>query len=161
MEITYRPIGIIHTDFKTAEGVPIQGVFKPQTTGRVEVYPEYAKGLWDIEGFSHLILVYHFHLSKGYNLTCKPFIEDIERGVFATRAPRRPNPIGISVVKLSERKENTLVISEVDMIDKTPLLDLKPYVPQFDTRADVSVGWMERHFKEGGIRTVSDGRFSG
>ncbi len=133
----------------------------PQATGRVEIYPEYAEGLKDVEGFSHLILVYHFHLSRGYSLVCKPFIEDIERGVFATRAPKRPNPIGISVVRLMERRENTLVISEVDMVDKTPLLDLKPYVPQFDARGDVAVGWIERHLKEGGFRTVSDDRFSG
>ncbi|MCP4364640.1 MAG: tRNA (N6-threonylcarbamoyladenosine(37)-N6)-methyltransferase TrmO [Planctomycetes bacterium] len=152
MEIIYRPIGIIHTDFKTAKDAPRgPGIFQPQATGRVEVYPEYTKGLKDIEGFSHLIIIYHFHLSKGYNLVCKPFIGDVKRGVFATRAPKRPNPIGISVVRLLERKENTLVISEVDMVDKTPLLDLKPYVPQVDTKSNVSVGWIEKAFKRGEV----------
>ncbi|MHA2064784.1 MAG: tRNA (N6-threonylcarbamoyladenosine(37)-N6)-methyltransferase TrmO [Candidatus Thorarchaeota archaeon] len=152
MEIIYRPIGIIRTDFKTAKSAPRgPGIFQPQATGRVEVYPEYTKGLKDIEGFSHLIIVYHFHLSKGYDLVCKPFIGDVKRGVFATRAPKRPNPIGISVVRLLERKENTLVISEVDMVDKTPLLDLKPYVPQVDTKSNVSVGWIEEAFKRGEV----------
>jgi tRNA-Thr(GGU) m(6)t(6)A37 methyltransferase TsaA len=125
----------------------------------VEVLPEYDEGLADIEGFSHIILIYHFHLTKGPMLTVRPFMDDSAHGVFATRAPSRPNPIGISVVRLVRRDNNILRIQDVDIVDGTPLLDVKPYVPEFDPNAVVRIGWLEG--KTNNIRSSKDdGRFS-
>lgn len=138
-----EPIGIIHTPFRTREKtVPIQSRFSKEI-GEVEVFKEYEDGLKDIEGFSHIILLYIFHKSEGYSLHAKPFLDSELRGVFATRSPRRPNPIGMSTVILIERKGNILKVKGVDMLDETPLLDIKPYVPRFDERTEVSFGWLE------------------
>ncbi|RLG40287.1 MAG: tRNA (N6-threonylcarbamoyladenosine(37)-N6)-methyltransferase TrmO [Thermoproteota archaeon] len=147
-EIRYRPIGIIHSPFKDVRGMPIQPTGAKGIFGTVEVFPEFCEGLKDIEGFSHIILVYHFHRSKGYSLLVKPFVDDQKRGVFATRAPRRPNPIGISVVRLVRVEGCTLHVEGVDILDGTPLLDIKPYVPEFDARNNVRIGWLEEkvHF---------------
>ena len=140
MEFTIRPIGIIHTPFTDEEETPIQPS-RSEAVGRVEVYPEFADGLQDIDGFSHIILLYIFHRSSGYTLSVKPFLDDQQRGLFATRYPARPNPIGLSIVRLLERRENTLVVKGIDVLDGTPLIDIKPYVPNFDIRADVHTGW--------------------
>ena len=147
-KVVYRPIGTIHSDYKQREGVPIQGVLSKDSKGRVEVFPEYQPGLKDLERFSHIILVYHFHLSEGYSLLRKPFLEDEEHGIFAIRAPERPNPIGISVVKLERIIDNILYISEVDIIDGTPLLDIKPYVSKFDVRTNTRDGWLTERLKD-------------
>ncbi len=141
-EITYRPIGIIHTGFQDKKGTPIQGVFAKDAKGEVEIFHEYADGLKDIEGFSHLILIYHFHLADNYSLISKPFLEDEQHGIFSIRHFKRPNPIGLSVVRLERVRGNKLEISEVDIIDGTPLLDIKPFVPQFDNRAVAKSGWL-------------------
>jgi tRNA (adenine37-N6)-methyltransferase len=140
-EITYKPIGIIRTPFVKQESTPIQGCFAPSSQGRVELFPEYEAGLKDIEGFSHLILIYHFHKAEGFQLLAKPFLDKEKRGIFAIRYFARPNHIGLSVVKLLKVRNNTLDIGEVDMYDGTPLLDIKPYVPQFDIRESVKDGW--------------------
>ena len=142
-EIVYKPIGVIRTPFKDAEGVPIQPTAARGIKGVVEVYPEYAEGLKDLEGFSHIILIYHFHLIKAYRLLVVPYLDSEVRGVFATRAPARPNPIGISVVRLLRIEGNVLHVEDVDIVDGTPLLDIKPYVPQFDSRLQVRIGWLE------------------
>jgi tRNA-Thr(GGU) m(6)t(6)A37 methyltransferase TsaA len=155
----FKPVGILHTPFRTKEGVPIQGVFDPEAEGRAEVFKEYEAGLQDIEGFSHLILIYVFHRSTGYDLICRPYMEDQVRGLFAIRAPRRPNPIGFSVVRLQRREGTILHLAEVDMMDGTPLLDIKPFVPKFDHREGARVGWMEERFKKEHFRKVSDDRF--
>jgi tRNA-Thr(GGU) m(6)t(6)A37 methyltransferase TsaA len=115
--------------------------------GRIEVYPEFAAGLQDLDGFSHLILLYVFHQSNGYTLQVKPFLDDQVRGLFATRYPRRPNPIGLSIVRLLARQENILDIEGVDMLDGTPLLDIKPYIPDFDVRTESRSGWYETRNK--------------
>jgi len=141
----FTPIGIIYTPFKEREGTPIQGHYAPEVEGRVEVFEEFADGLKDVEGFSHIILLYVFHKSKGYNLVTKPFLEDEEHGVFAMRAPRRPNPIGLTVVRLNRREGNILHISGIDVLDGTPLLDIKPYVGEFDYFDEVRAGWLETH----------------
>ena len=141
-EIKYRPIGIIHTEFRNKKDTPIQGVFAKDAKGKVEIFPEYAAGLKDIEGFSHLILIYHFHLSDGYSLISMPFLEDQPHGIFSIRHFKRPNPMGLSVVKLEEIKGNILEVSEVDVLDGTPLLDIKPFVPLFDNRSDAKSGWV-------------------
>ncbi len=158
MEIRYRPIGIIYTPFKEPKGTPIQPTAAKGVHGRVEVFPEYAEGLKDLDGFSHIILIYHFHLSKKFSLKVKPFMDDQMRGVFATRAPSRPNPIGISVVRLIKIEGNILHIQDVDIVDGTPLLDIKPYVPEFDVRVVDRVGWLEGNLNK--LHSLrDDGRF--
>jgi len=142
MEIAMQPIGVIHSAFTVAHETPIQAA-RSQAVGSVEVYPAFADGLKDIEGFSHIHLLYAFHESSGYDLSVKPFLDDQERGVFATRHPRRPNPIGMSIVRLVSRQGNVLTVEGVDVLDGTPLLDIKPYVPEFDIRGNVRTGWYE------------------
>ena len=159
MEFTFKPIGMLHTPFQTRSGVPIQGIFDPESRGRAEIFEEFEPGLKDIEGFSHLILLYVFHRSEGYDLLARPYVEDEYHGVFAIRAPKRPNPIGFSVVKLEKREKHILYLAEMDMLDGTPLLDIKPFAPKFDHRENVRVGWMEGTFRDGRHRTVSDDRF--
>jgi len=141
--ITYTPIGLIHSPHKTIEGVPIQPSAAKGVKGTVVVNKKYADALADLEGFSHIILIYHFHRAKGFSLKVKPFLDSEERGLFATRAPKRPNAIGISVVKLINIEGDTLHIENVDIIDGTPLLDIKPYVPDFDFAEDIKIGWLE------------------
>jgi tRNA-Thr(GGU) m(6)t(6)A37 methyltransferase TsaA len=157
-EITYKPIGVIHSPFKEPKGTPIQPAGAKGTDGRVEVFPEYAEGLKDIDGFSHIILIYHFNLSKGVSLTAKPFMDSEARGVFAMRAPSRPNPIGISVVRLVRVEGAMLHIQDVDIVDGTPLLDIKPYVPRFDVREVERIGWLEENIHKV-VTSRDDGRF--
>jgi len=129
--------------------MPIQGKFKRGVTGTARVFPEYKAGLKDVGGFSHVILIYYFNRSKEEQLAGKPFLEDTEHGIFAIRSPHRPNHIGLSIVKLKSVKGNILTFSEVDILDNTPLLDIKPYVKHFDSRDKVKNGWIDKHFKTG------------
>jgi len=157
-EITCRQIGVIHSPFKDPQGTPIQPEGAKDIDGRVEVLPEFAEGLKDIEGFSHIILIYHFHLSRESSLQEKPYMDEVEHGVFSMRGPSRPNPIGISVVRLVEKEGNTLHVKDVDIVDGTPLLDIKPYVPEFDVREVDKIGWLEKNLHK--LRTSrDDGRF--
>ena len=142
MEFIMRPIGVIHSPFTEKDKTPILAS-RSQAIGLVEIYPEFADGLKDIEALSHIYLLYAFHASSGYELQVKPFLDNQEHGIFATRYPYRPNPIGISIVKLLSRKENSLIVEGIDTLDGTPLLDIKPYVPDFDLRTEVRVGWYE------------------
>jgi tRNA-Thr(GGU) m(6)t(6)A37 methyltransferase TsaA len=137
-----KPVGIIHSPFKSRAETPIQPS-RSAATGQVEVFKEYQEGLKDIEGFSHIVLIYWFHKAEGYALKVKPFLDDTLRGVFATRAPNRPNQIGISVVRLLELKENILYVKGIDVLDGTPLIDIKPYVPDFESVEKVKIGWIE------------------
>jgi tRNA-Thr(GGU) m(6)t(6)A37 methyltransferase TsaA len=137
------PIGVIHSGHTRAEDTPIQPAFAEGCTGTAEVFPEYADALKDVEGFSHLILLYLFHRAGPPLLVVKPFLDDAEHGVFATRHPRRPNHIGLSIVKLVRRRGNELVLQNVDILDGTPLLDIKPYVPRFDAPEAVRSGWQD------------------
>ena len=147
MEIILKPIGVIRTPFKSKRETPIQPT-RSNAIGKVELEPEYSAGLTDLEGFSHIYLIYYFHRSSGYELLVKPFLDDRQRGLFATRYPARPNSIGISIVRLLAREENILTVGDVDVLDETPLLDIKPYVPDFDKREKVSTGWYaERHYR--------------
>jgi tRNA-Thr(GGU) m(6)t(6)A37 methyltransferase TsaA len=147
MEISMHPIGIIHSPFTDKDQTPIQAS-RSQAIGTVEVYPEFSDGLQGIEEFSHIYLLYVFHNSSGYSLQIKPFLDDQEHGLFATRYPYRPNPLGISTVRLLFRQANVLTIEGVDVLDGTPLLDIKPYVPDFDLRTDVRAGWYETRSKK-------------
>ena len=148
-----KPIGIIRTPYKKDGEAPHQA-YKSEDIGEIEIFKEYEEGLKDIEGFSHLIILYLFHKSvkrsvkKGhflnsFGLLVKPYLDDTPRGLFTTRSPNRPNPIGLTVVELLERKENILKVRHVDMLDGTPLLDIKPYIPKFDQKNNVKIGWLE------------------
>ena len=158
MKIEFETIGVIHTPFKKQEGMPIQPAGAAGVKGTVEVFEEYSAGLKDLDGFSHIILLYHFHRSQGYNLHVEPFMDSKTRGLFATRAPKRPNPIGLSVVQLDKIEKGVLHIQNVDVLDGTPLLDIKPYVPEFDAPVEVRTGWLEKARKTVKMRK-SDDRF--
>jgi tRNA-Thr(GGU) m(6)t(6)A37 methyltransferase TsaA len=136
------PIGTIHSPFKRVEGMPIQPAGAAGVKGTVDVLPDYADGLEDLAGFSHIILLYVFHRSRGFDLRVVPFMDAVPRGLFATRAPRRPNPIGLSVVRLAGVEGRVLHVENVDVLDGTPLLDIKPYVPGFDPQGEVRTGWL-------------------
>ena len=142
MSVAYRPIGIIHSPFHGIEGVPIQPAAASGIRGTVEVFPDCAAGLQDLAGFSHIILLYHFHLVAEPRLVVVPFLDREPRGVFATRAPTRPNPIGMSVVRLLSVEANVLEGENVDIVEGTPLLDIKPYVPEFDHFVVERTGWL-------------------
>jgi tRNA-Thr(GGU) m(6)t(6)A37 methyltransferase TsaA len=142
MKIEFLPIGIIHTPFMELEGMPIQPPGAAGVKGTVEIFENFRSGLKDLDGFSHIILLYHFHRSHGFGLHVVPFMDSEERGLFATRAPKRPNPIGLSVVQLEKIKDGTLFVRNVDILDGTPLLDIKPYVPEFDAQEKVRTGWL-------------------
>lgn len=142
-EIIFRPIGIIHTPYQEQENTPIQGIFAPDVEGKVEVFPEYAEGLKDIQGFSHLILIYNFHKSQGCSLIARPFLDKEKKGIFSIRHFNRPNPIGLSIVRLIDISDNILTIKDVDILDGTPLLDIKPYVTDFDIKDKAKSGWYE------------------
>jgi tRNA-Thr(GGU) m(6)t(6)A37 methyltransferase TsaA len=144
MEVTYRPIGIIHSPFKETQGMPIQSSGASKIQGAIEIFPEFVEGLKDLDGFSHIILLYHFHRVQGVKLIVTPFLDSQPRGVFATRAPTRPNAIGFSVVKLLSIERNVVHIENVDIVDGTPLLDIKPYVPEFDQYPAERIGWLEQ-----------------
>ena len=153
MSIKYTPIGIIHSPFTKLESMPIQPAGAVGVQGSVEIFNEYEAGLKDLDGFSHVILIYHFHRSKAFSLQVIPFLDNKPRGLFATRAPKRPNAIGLSVVKLQRVEGRVLHIEGVDILDQTPVLDIKPYVPDFDMHGNVRTGWLENARK-----TVADKR---
>jgi len=157
--ISYTPIGFIRTPFEQPKGMPIQAAYAPDAEGIIELEPAYAAGLKDLDGFSHITLLYHFHRSPGHALQVKPFLDSEERGIFAVRAPRRPNPIGLSVVRLERIEGSRLFVRGVDMLNGTPLLDIKPFVPAFDTRDVERVGWLTGR-GEAGWQVQSDGRFA-
>ena len=158
MKSEVAPIGIIHSPFKELEDMPIQPAWAAGVPGTVEVFADYRVGLKDLDGFSHIILLYLFHRSRGFELQLVPFLDSKQHGVFATRAPRRPNPIGLSVVQLDGIEDGLLHISNIDVLDGTPLLDIKPYVPAFDAPGEVRTGWLEEVGK-GGVSRKSDDRF--
>lgn len=149
MNIIMHPIGIIRSPYKEPKDIPIQGIFKPDVEARVEVKDQYRSALKDLEDFSHAILLYYFHKSTTEHLQGRPFLEDDEHGIFAIRSPHRPNHIGFSIVKVRSIEGNILHFSEVDILDGTPLLDIKPYVKYFDSRDDVVSGWVDKHFEDG------------
>ncbi len=145
--IIVKPIGIIHTPYKKSRGIPIQGKFARNIYGVIRLFPEYQEGLKDIEGFFHLILIYYFNRSEKEELLGKPFLENKKHGIFAMRSPHRQNHIGFSIVRLEKVSGTMLTFSEVDIFDKTPLLDIKPYIAYFDSRQRVRNGWLSPHFK--------------
>jgi tRNA (adenine37-N6)-methyltransferase len=158
-EITFKPIGMIHTAHKKPSGMPIQPHGAKRAKGTIELDAELVPGLTDLDGFSHLILIYHFHQVKGHKLYVVPFMDDKPHGIFATRAPVRPNPIGISIVKLKKVEGNLIYFEGADMLDETPLLDIKPFFSQFDNRPDAVSGWLDKKENLNALDFKSDGRF--
>lgn len=156
MQLT--PIGTLHTPFKEIADMPVQPSGARGVAGRIELNPELAEGLRDLDGFSHIIVLYRFHKVTRVDLTVTPFLDPHPRGVFSTRAPTRPNPIGLSILAVKAVHGHIVEVEDVDMLDGTPLLDIKPYVPEFDQRSDVRTGWLE---KAGGrsVSARSDRRF--
>lgn len=158
MSILLKPIGVIHSPFTDPKSMPIQPVSANSAAGRVEVFPEFKDGIKDLEGFSHLVLLYHFHRSRAYSLSVTPYLDTEPRGLFATRAPNRPNPIGLSLVRLVGIEGSDLQVENIDVLDGTPLLDIKPHVPEFDCAPGARIGWLEKAAAD--MRTkVADDRF--
>lgn len=157
-QIVYSPIGIIHTPFKQGKGTPIQPTAGGGIKGKIEMFSQYEKGLKDLQGFSHIILLYHMHKAKEYRLLAKPFLSDTEKGIFAIRAPSRPNSIGLSIVRLQKIEQNMIYIQDLDIIDGTPLLDIKPWVGEFDRRENIRTGWLENNVDKLD-HTRDDGRY--
>ncbi|PIE57920.1 MAG: tRNA (N6-threonylcarbamoyladenosine(37)-N6)-methyltransferase TrmO [Desulfobulbus propionicus] len=143
MDLTLSPIGLIHSPIDSPKNAPIQPQGAANMQGTMEVYPDYTAGLADLEGFSHLYVLYHFHLAHRTELVVTPFMDTSKRGVFATRSPLRPNHIGISILQLLSIKENILHVQGIDIVDQTPLLDIKPYIHAFDAVEQSRSGWMQ------------------
>jgi tRNA-Thr(GGU) m(6)t(6)A37 methyltransferase TsaA len=139
--VTFTPVGVVHSPHKELYGMPVQPPSAAGIAGEIEIFPEFAEGLLDIEGFSRIMVFYHLHRSAGPLLSAIPFLDTVPHGVFASRIPRRPNPLGFSVVRLLSRDRNILKIADVDILDGTPVLDIKPYVPEFDSYPNESSGW--------------------
>lgn len=156
MSIELVPIGTIHSPFTQAAGTPIQPAFAAGAPGQVLVDPDYAAGLDSIDGFERLWLIYRLDRIEVTKLRLVPYRDTVERGVFATRAPCRPNAIGMSVVKLSRREGNVLHVADIDVLDQTPLLDIKPYIPRYDAHPDSKAGWLDSSTVD---RTTADDRF--
>ncbi|TXT60385.1 MAG: hypothetical protein BAJALOKI2v1_110045 [Promethearchaeota archaeon] len=157
-KITYYPIGIIYSPHYKIEGTPIQPVAAKGIKGKVKVFEKYKDGLKSLELFSHLFLIYIFNKVKNIQLTTKPFLDNQEHGIFSVRAPTRPNKIGISIVRLEKIEGNILHVIDVDILDKSPLLDIKPFVPEFDNRQNATSGWMKKDEDEIESKR-DDGRF--
>jgi tRNA-Thr(GGU) m(6)t(6)A37 methyltransferase TsaA len=158
-QIIFNPIGIIHTPHTDVKNMPIQPIAAKGIKGHIELFPEYSDGLTDLEGFSHITLLYHFHKIKGYQLMVKPFLDDKEHGIFSCKAPKRPNAIGTSTVKLIGIEKNIVHIEMVDMLDGTPLIDIKPFFPKYDNRLDAVAGWLEKTVPVPVEKMRSDDRF--
>lgn len=157
--VTFRPIGIVRTPFATHEGMPIQTVAAKGVRGRIELDPAHADGLADLDGFTHLHLITHLDRTGAASLRVTPYLDTSERGIFATRSPKRPNAIGLSLVRLVGIEGAVLHVEELDLLDGTPLLDIKPYVPPFDERPDARYGWFEERAQH--VHTVrADARFA-
>jgi len=155
-QIVIKPIGIIHSPYREGRNIPIQGTFDDKVEAWLELKDEYAGGLKDLDKFSHAIIIYYFHRSERENIIGQPFLEDAPHGIFAIRSPHRPNHIGLSIIRIKRIEGNRLYFTEVDVLEGTPLLDIKPYVSYFDRRENAVSGWLEKHFRDGEIpdRTI-------
>jgi len=155
-EIEIKSIGIITTEFEEKAGIPIQAGVGEKHIGKITLDPKYSEGLKDLDGFSHVHLLYHFNRHDNYSLVVKPYMDDTERGLFSTRAPKRPNPIGLSLVEVLKVESNTIIFRGVDILNNTPLIDIKPYYHDFDSRKNSRAGWLDQVKNR---RTISDDRF--
>lgn len=159
-QIIMQPIGKIRSPYEQGKDVPIQGILNSRAEAWIELKEKYTDGLRDLDGFSHAIILYYFHKSDREEIEAAPFLEPQKHGIFAIRSPHRPNHIGFSIVKIEKIKANKMYFTQVDMLDGTPVLDIKPYVKYFDSRDDVRCGWLDKHLKSGNIpeRIVSKGQ---
>ena len=158
-QIIINPIGIIHTPFSNIKGMPIQPIAAEGIKGYIELFPEYESGLKDLDGFSHITLLFHFHKIKGFELVVTPFMDTEKRGIFSCKAPKRPNAIGISTVRLLSIDKNIIHIEQMDILDGTPLIDIKPFYPRYDNRENVKTGWLEKSKDLPVERLKADERF--
>lgn len=158
MALEIRPIGIIHTPLTSSLDCKIQSRWS-DVVGEAQIFAEYMEGLESLSGFSHIILLYWFHRAKHTVMRVRPYLDSKERGVFSTRAPSRPNPIGLSVVKLLSIDHSTILFEGADMFDESPLIDIKPFVPQFDNRLDATSGWLSQSFENPDCTFRADERF--
>jgi len=159
MQINYKSIGTLYSPHKTIADMPIQPSGADGVTGTIALEAQYLEGLKDLDGFSHIYVLYHFHQAGAAQLTVTPFMDNNKHGIFATRAPRRPNSIGLSVLKLNSIVDNLLQVENVDILNETPILDIKPYVPDFDHIQVGKTGWLDR--AEGKVKKQrSDDRFA-
>ncbi len=158
-EICYKAIGIIESPYDHALNMPVQSLADNDIRGKIIVDPKYMEGLKNLDQFSHIYVIYHLHLSRGYQLVAKPFLDDADHGIFAIRAPRRPNPIGLSIVKLEKVIKNVLYITGIDMVNGTPIIDIKPFIPAFDIPENPNSGWLKLPETEIN-KARSDNRFS-
>jgi len=158
-QIIINPIGIIHTPHTDIKNMPIQPIAAEGIRGYIKVEPEYVAGLKDLEGFSHITLLYQFHKINGYDLEVIPFMDTVSHGIFATRSPKRPNAIGTSTVKIISVEGDTIHIEQADMLDGSPLIDIKPFYPRYDNRMDVKIGWLEKNRDMPLEKLRSDERF--
>ncbi|MDR2764544.1 MAG: tRNA (N6-threonylcarbamoyladenosine(37)-N6)-methyltransferase TrmO [Tannerella sp.] len=158
-QIVLEPIGVIHTPHEQIEGMPVQPAGAAGFAGKAVLKKEYAGGLTDLEGFSHMILVYHFHQTEGYLLHPIPFMDTKPHGVFATRSPKRPNHIGMSTVRILSVEDGTVAFDGADMLDGTPLIDIKPYYPKYDSPSDTKSGWLDKAAHAHCSHVRSDNRF--
>ncbi len=155
----FKSIGVIHSSFKKLENMPIQPTGEKAMRGQIEIFPKYIDGLEDVDGFSHIIVIYHFHKCSKTKLTVKPFLDNYNRGVFSTRAPVRPNHIGISIVEVARIDKGIIHIKNIDALDGTPVLDIKPFVPNFDIpKTKIKLGWLDS-VSENAVTKISDDRF--
>ena len=150
-QIIMHPIGKICSPYKESTDIPIQGTFKSDVEAWIELKDKYAGGLKDLDEFSHAIILYYFHKSQREEIEGRPFLEQDKHGIFAIRSPHRPNHLGLSIVKIKKIEANKMYFTEVDVLDGTPVLDIKPYVKYFDSRDNVKSGWLDKHFKDGNI----------
>lgn len=148
-QIIMHPIGKICSPYKESKDIPIQGIFNSEADAWIELKEKYVSGLKDLNKFSHAIILYYFHKSQREDVQGRPFLEQEKHGIFAIRSPHRPNHIGLSIVKIERIEANKMYFTEVDILDQTPVLDIKPYVKYFDSREDVASGWLDKHFKDG------------
>ncbi len=155
--LTLSPVGLIHSPFTGQKGTPIQPSMASGAEGWAEIFPEYEQGLKDLEGFERIWLIYLFDRAGAVKLTVTPYLDRETHGVFSTRAPTRPNKIGLSCVKLLSREGCRLMLADVDILDRTPLLDIKPYVPEFDVFKVEKTGWLDKKLPD---RAEADSRFS-
>jgi tRNA-Thr(GGU) m(6)t(6)A37 methyltransferase TsaA len=142
MKITFKPIGVVHSPFKELKNMPIQPTGCKGVEGEIEIFPEFSPGLQDLDGFSHIFVIYFLHKVQGWKSKVIPFLDTQERGIFSTRSPVRPNPIGLSVLEIKAVNGNRIMVNNTDILDGTPVLDIKPFVPQFDQPENTRIGWL-------------------
>jgi tRNA-Thr(GGU) m(6)t(6)A37 methyltransferase TsaA len=159
VEVNYRPIGVVRSPFAEIEGMPIQPSRAQGAEGLLEIDADFRAGLQDLDGFSHVLVICHLHRVTGAELTVVPFLDTERRGIFATRAPKRPNPISLSLLRIKSVNKSSVQVLDLDLLDGTPILDIKPYVPEFDARADARTGWYAQATRKD-QQVLSDKRFS-